>query len=364
MRRASICIVLRCFAIFAGMLASGCLDLRHHPPPADPPRGESVPFRRVGAGVLSISDAGVLVIRDAESWRTLGTRFHMDGAAPLPRVDFAREMVAAVSMGGTSGCSMAARFVWRVERRRDSLFVVLAYDGYPEPLPFDTCAMVVSPVDLVVLPRTDAPVAFTGYVAGFRAPPPARWLAHPTVAETDTITPHWRDLYRLFLARDTATSADELARLVDRVDEQAPEELYKALLEHPRVQADLGLLLRLVRSDRPSERMAQVLLERHGARLARDPATDREVLRLLLWRLDGEREGYREIAASLIGNPAVLGDERLLWDAYRYLMRKHITCAEGQRLWNRLHPDPPGGGRQPAVCQPWDDSPKPADVVP
>lgn len=352
----------RCLAALALPLTAACLDRTWKPPPADPPRGASVPFRRVGEGALAIGDPGALVIRDAESLRTLWQRFADARISPPPRIDFTREMVAVVSMGGMDGCSSAARYVWRVEQGRDSLFVVLAYDGYPAALPFDTCAMVVAPVDVVVLARSDAPVAFTGYVSGYQAPPTPRWLDRPTVAQTDTMIPHWRDQYRLFMARDSATPREELARLIDGLDEQGTEALYGALLEHPRVQADLALLLRLVRPRQPSERMAQVLLERHGARLARDPATDREVLRLLLWRLDGEKGGYREVAAALIRHRTVLNDEQLLWDAYSHLTRKHITCAEGQRLWTRIHPQPPGGGRHPLVCDPWDDSPKPPDA--
>lgn len=167
--------VLRRLAAAALLLAAACGSGASRPVSADAPPREPVPFRRVGEGALYIAEPGVLVIGDAASWRALWQRFNRDGV-PVPAVDFSRERVLAVSGGETSGCSNAARYVWRVERGRDSLFVAVGHDDHPSPLPQVTCDMLVAPVDLVVLPRGGGPVLFTGPGGGSSSPPPARWL--------------------------------------------------------------------------------------------------------------------------------------------------------------------------------------------
>lgn len=346
------------------LLTAGCHEGTFRPGPEQPARSEVVPFRRVGEGALSIHDPGVLVIRDAGTWRALWENFPTYETRPAPAVDFAREMVAAVSLGSMDRCSEAAAYVTGVERAGDSLFVRMVNDLYSDELPILVCDSRFSPVDLVVLPRSDGPVAFTLTRAWTPVPPLARWLRPMAVAETDTIPPDVRTLYRARIARDSATSIDELARLMDRLDGEWDRPVAAALVENPRVQASPELLVRLARPyDDGQDRLAQVLLRRHGARLARDSATGREVLRLLLEQLDREESGYREVAAAIVRHPVLLADRQLLWTAYRFLLRKHITCAEGQRLFDRINPPDPGAPRA-SVCQPWDDSPRPPGLRP
>lgn len=173
------------------------------PPPADPPRGESIPFRRVSSDALQVERPGVMVIRDDTTWAALWRDYARDSVYAVPPVDFRREVVAAVSRGWKSGCTSSAAYVWKVERARDTLFVVTAYDGYPGSMVEVTCAAEHAPVDLVVLPRGPA-VAFVGFAASWPVPPAARWLGPgrlsppprvigcaPPGSRADTLPPEW-----------------------------------------------------------------------------------------------------------------------------------------------------------------------------
>jgi hypothetical protein len=212
-----------------------------------PPGGEEVGFRRVQDNNLWIDRRGVLVIREDSAWRALWKRYAPAAPAKAPPLDFSEQMVAAVSMGAISSCSSSASYVDRVERDRDSLFVVINYAAFPVEGGESMCMMEIAPVDLLVLPRSDLPVAFVGSTDRVPVPPPAQWLERYTVADTDTMrVERWRAA-RLGLARDSATSAAELAQLVDRLEQHFDPELYDALRINPRVSRDGALLQRLER---------------------------------------------------------------------------------------------------------------------
>ncbi|MBW3656406.1 MAG: hypothetical protein KY444_09870 [Gemmatimonadetes bacterium] len=339
----------------AALLAGGCEPgyEEFRPPPPDPPRGVEVPVEHVAGGELAIAEPGVLVVRSHDEWRTLRLRYAHNPPRADPPADFRREMLAVVSYGPTSACTDRARHVWRVEKSPDTLFVVLAFGGYPGPIAEVTCAMVVEPVDVVRLPRTDAPVKFVGYTGEYRVPPPARWLDRYTAAETDTLPPELGRLHRVFLARDSTTPRSELRHLSETllVDTNVP--LLSALANNPAVVGDAELLAELAAMTGDSgsyrrEAIAPVLLARHGRRLARERGTHPEVLRTLLWELD-RTQGNDDVARLLIRHPTVLNDRQLLWDAYRYLVHKHITCAESDRLLERYYGKPRDARDPPCV---------------
>lgn len=312
------------------------------PPPADPPRGESVPFRRVSNQALSVRYPGVMVIRDDSAWTALWRRYLRDPVDSIPRVDFRREVVAAISRGPVTGCTNSAAYVWKVERARDTLFVVTAYDGYPGSMVEMTCAAEHEPVDLVVIPRGYA-VAFVGFTASWPVPPPARWLGPLTVSEADTLPPARRDSAYRVLARDPATYPSELMQLMERLERHPDDVLFAALVENPRVQEDAHLLLRMVRL-RPGNpgRLGDVLLDRDGAALARDPDTPPELLAALVARLDRAQGVDAELARTILHHPGVLADSGLLWNAAAALVRAgHVSCADARALWRRQFPDDP-----------------------
>jgi hypothetical protein len=330
----------------AALLAGGC-DPGYEappPPPPDPPRGVEVPVEHVAGGELALAEPGVLVVRGQDEWRTLRLRYGHNPPGAEPPADFRREMLAVVSYGPTSACSDRARHVWRVEKSPDTLFVVLAYPEYPGPTPEWTCMAIVEAVDVVRLPRTEVPVRFVGYTGGWPVPPPARWLDRYTAAEMDTLPHEVGRLHRVFLARDSTTPPSELRHLSESLRADPNAELFSTLVKNPTVQAHAELLANLAAMTGADggyrrEEIAPVLLARHGRRLARERATHPEVLRTLLWELD-RTQGHGDVVRLLIRHPTVLNDRELLWDAYRYLVHDHITCAQAEPLLKRYYGKP------------------------
>ena len=161
------------------LLLAGCSDPEYEyppPPPPHPPRGEEVPIRRLVGQELSIRDPGVMVIRDGAAWNELWRRYPQHQPLIPPPVNFSRQMVAVVSRGSAQGCTNSAIYVGRVERGRDTLFVVLGTPADDVGWGEVTCAMEIAPVDAVAFERTELPVHFVGFRPGVTAPGPARWF--------------------------------------------------------------------------------------------------------------------------------------------------------------------------------------------
>ena len=132
----------------------------------NPPAG--VAFGTIAAGAYSwrAGAAANLVIKDPGAWLALWTQ-HTDmpvavGAAPLPRpalpaVDFERDMVLAVFMGGFgSGCyGIGVQSIARLDAKLQVNVL------RTEPGPGAICTMAItSPFHLAVLPRSELPVEF------------------------------------------------------------------------------------------------------------------------------------------------------------------------------------------------------------
>ena len=106
------------------------------------------------------ADAARLVVRDAETWRRVWAVIaagRADSLAPPP-VDFRRELliVAAFGARATAGHRVA------IDTLRRGDFAVEAIVRSAEPAPGCAAAFaIVQPVDVVRLPRTERPVAFT-----------------------------------------------------------------------------------------------------------------------------------------------------------------------------------------------------------
>lgn len=106
-----------------------------------------------------IADSLRLVVRDAESWRAQWDALNreMRPQPPLPTVDFAREMVVIAALGarGSGGWSIVVdSAVWRGGTTAIYLRRLAPGRGC------FTTAAVSSPVDVVRVPRSDAPVRF------------------------------------------------------------------------------------------------------------------------------------------------------------------------------------------------------------
>lgn len=164
------------------------------------------------------------MIRDAEKWATLWHRFgRLRGHAgervqsKPPAVDFSRHILVAVSYGPTSGCSNEAKYIGEVRDEGDSIAVVLGGTEDTRPGPVLTCMMIIEPVDVVRLPRTELPVNFVSS----RVPVPhwARWWAIPSAEELARMEPGERRTFLKALALDPSTSESKLQEMADHLTE-------------------------------------------------------------------------------------------------------------------------------------------------
>ena len=122
-------------------------------------------LRRFGGGApfayySGIDDSTRLVVRDAATWRARWAAINreMRPAPPLPTVDFAREMIVVAALGQrvSGGWSIVIdSAAWRGDTI--DVFVRRLAPGHG----CFTTAAISSPVDVVRLPRRDAPVRFS-----------------------------------------------------------------------------------------------------------------------------------------------------------------------------------------------------------
>lgn len=117
--------------------------------------GGSTPF----AYYSGLDDSARMVVRDAASWRAKWHEINreMRPVPPLPSVDFSREMVVVAALGRrpSGGWSIVVdSALWRSDATE--VFVRQLAPGRG----CFTSAAISSPVDVVRLPRTDAPVRF------------------------------------------------------------------------------------------------------------------------------------------------------------------------------------------------------------
>lgn len=277
-------------------------------------RAQELPTRRVPVERLNLPNAGVAVIRTQAQWKMLWRRYFSrawNGVTGerihpvIPPVDFRREMVVAVSFGPTSGCLNAARWVTRVTERRDSVFVQLG----PVPSPsMSTCAAMVHPAELVVLPRRDKPVAFRGPI---RAPAPATWLHTPPDAALDAL-PDRGERIVAGQALDPATSPQRVAWLVDWAIRRGNADVGELLLDRAEVRRNPRYVARLVAlPDHHGQRAREILIRDFAASVASDPQAPTVALRTLIQAMS-EPGADPRVAALLIRNPAVRSDRALL----------------------------------------------------
>lgn len=120
-----------------------------------PPELAIVPYRHSSG----IEERRQAVIRDSTTWARVWTEImgsHRPGA-PLPAVDFAREMLVVASMGTRSsgGYSMA---VDSIRAARDTVF--LRIREYSPGSQCGTTGALTAPVGLARLERSEQPIAF------------------------------------------------------------------------------------------------------------------------------------------------------------------------------------------------------------
>ena len=130
--------------------------------------GDPLPIRLLVKGAFSgIQEAKQMVIKDRAAWEMLWTQHNVNkaSAAPLPEVDFSKEMVIVATMGTkrTGGFSLE---IVRAERRGKKLRIVVQ-QASPPPGAM-TIQALTAPFHFVAVPRRDLEAEFIG------VNPPAR----------------------------------------------------------------------------------------------------------------------------------------------------------------------------------------------
>lgn len=146
---------------------------------------------------FQVSASGTLVIRDQEQWQRFYHKFGTTDEIPTPP-DFSQNMVIGIFWGpGYSGCTHIADGGLQVSRTGTQLRVLIG-----EPSGLGDCEALVSPLQLIVVPKFDQ-VLFTGLVPE----PSAGTVFAPSVPEhggffitrigTEVIRDetHWRRLW-------------------------------------------------------------------------------------------------------------------------------------------------------------------------
>jgi hypothetical protein len=290
---------------------------------AVPAASQTESLHRVATQQLLIPLRGVAVIRDSVAWHLLWRRYeeraYRDGRvvhAAVPSIDFRTEMLVAVALGPTSGCSNEAHNIGDIVERPDSIIIVIGSADEGEPLVQLTCAMEIEPVDVVRLNRSSKPVAFHSYQAGIPTPPPATWWRRPSPAELDRMGESERGVFMSVLARDPATPLPTLVTIVGRLP-VGEGEIARDLLRRSDVLASTELLIALARWDQQGgsrgREAKDELFARHGTALAGDPSTPSDVLGMLIEQLRGQwTPRHQEVARLLARNPTVQGKDELL----------------------------------------------------
>ncbi len=277
----------------------------------------AIEFRRIDAHLLSIPFPAATVIRDSSRWATLWRRWQRLAWIPAtdnwvdeppPHIDFRHEMAIAIAMGGLDGCANVWNTVSRVVEWSDSIVV----EPPPDPSRRDvTCAMLISPVDVVLIPRSDKRVVLPARELGRPLPPPDWW---------------WQPSPSAFNAADAATKARFLLPLAR--DPATPPATIEAIaqysVDHGWVASDLLLKRREIRSSIPMLQMLAgardtlgrsalaLLSHEFGATVAADPTTPRGTLLKLVRHLWPPVPEGHDVALHLLQNPTVVADSALV----------------------------------------------------
>ena len=115
---------------------------------------------------LASESAGYRLMRNRTEWVAFWERYwtgHQGPNAPMPSppdFDFTREMLLGVGSGAHSGCGNFDEIIINhVDAKGDTLTVLLGPTALDSTLRA-TCMMMVSPVDVVLLPRTSGHLSF------------------------------------------------------------------------------------------------------------------------------------------------------------------------------------------------------------
>ena len=134
---------------------------------SNPAEVTPLPFENfTEAEYFRVPHPATFVIRDDAAWNQLWenywTRDDSLGRTPPPTVDFEEDMIIALFWGcGYSGCHSWAEAIERIITRSGRIEVHVG------PLPdLGNCDMIVCPIQVVRMRKSDVPVVFIGDVPG------------------------------------------------------------------------------------------------------------------------------------------------------------------------------------------------------
>lgn len=124
-----------------------------------------LPNRLQEAELLRVEEPTARVFRSQAEWTAFWDKyvnaFSGPGPIPAPEVDFERDMLIGVFAGnrGLSGCSNLAHLITHAEVNQGIFRVEVV-----RPSGLGPCAMIVYPLDVMIVPQFDGRVEFVGFV--------------------------------------------------------------------------------------------------------------------------------------------------------------------------------------------------------
>jgi hypothetical protein len=289
------------------------------------------------------------------------------GTVSLMDVDFARHEVLLVRLETTSGCGNQFDIIAKIST------TIQERVAYLDPTPFRdelTCSGYATPIDAVVIPRSDKPLRVVmrdqaGRPTTRHEPPPAQWWVQVSLdaaldTSTEMVRAHARAVSRRALALD-ATAEPRAYRAIAHaiylksddwvwVTMRGEDWVKTALTQNPAATRDLETLAWLSSgepySPSKAERNARVLLlPRFGLQIARDSSVPLPWLDALTESLSyQETYGpnhtpmYPDVAMVLARNPEIQGSRevlrRLTMYTYRYPEAQRVAC----QVWAQRYP--------------------------
>jgi len=278
---------------------------------------QPVAFIRIDASALRMPLPGFAVIRDSAAWITLWQRWSQLGWLPTdgswvhaaaPQIDFRREMAIAIARGESSGCANVQKYIARVVEWRDSIVVIPTIPPGPEV----TCMMMIDPVDVVRVPRSDTRVVLQAEERWRTRAPPATWWWQPSAQEFESADPATQAVFELPLTRDSGTSRATIEAIA-RYSVVHPLVAQDLLLQRPEIRSNLRILTMLAGAhDAYGDSAVADILRRFGAIAVSDPAMPRDVLVRAVRLLAPRSAQGHEVAANLLRNPTFVTDSGLL----------------------------------------------------
>jgi hypothetical protein len=127
------------------------------------PTVQCTPGRHVESMLTGFTEIGAWSFRDSVSFRQfwLGKTSQRIPPLSIPRIDWNRENVVAVSYGRFTGCG-PRKYVNRIERHADTTVVVVGPDSLYDGPPQETCMADWATADFTVIPRAPAAIVIRG----------------------------------------------------------------------------------------------------------------------------------------------------------------------------------------------------------